>query len=277
MTITPEVVLKARRWSALGLPKTSDGLRAAQRAVHPDVCKEPDAHDAFIRVSELYNGPDIKTRLAEGTFTGNHYVCWTFDPSNNDLARSAEKAHAAIINQKTPVEWVGKAALLGNTLSVNYSTPGWYYMTEWGFLNARDVGWILRRLCAIVHVASTAGWVHGDIIPEAIVVLPSEHGVRLDGWWTAVKKGEPLKVKPSAFTPIRFLSNAPVDSKMSISQIADTMLHYETSSNLKALLKRLKFNPVSPSEALKQIDEALMKDFGKPAWHELTAPMTGEI
>lgn len=280
MTITPETVLKARRWSALGLPKTPEGLRAAQRVVHPDVCKEPNAHDAFIRVSELFNGPDIHTRLADGSFVGNHKVAWKFDPSNNDLARSAEKAHRDILKATTvPVEWVGRANLSGDTLTIDYGQAGWYYLSEYALatLSARDVGWILRRLCAIVHVASEAGWVHGDITSESIVVLPSEHGVRLDGWWAAVKKGEPLKVKPSAFTPIRFLSNAPTESKMSIAQIADTMLHAETSDNLKALLKRLKFNPVSPSEALKQIDAALLKDFGKPAWHELPVPATGEI
>lgn len=276
-TITPEAVLAARRWSELGVPRTNEGLRAVQRVVHPDVCKHPQAADAFIAAKNLFHGPDFITRLAMGEFAGNHRINWTFPPENVDLAEYAAKAHSAILNQKTPVEWVPRATLSGNILTTDYGQAGWYFLSEFSSLDERDVGWIIRRLFAIARVANDAGWVHTNIVPETVVVLPSEHGVRLDGWWQAVKVGEPLKTKPDAFTPIRYFSGMGADTSLEVAQIADTMLRYDVSSTLKGLLKTFKYSQPNPNDALNQVDSALFKDFGKPSWHDLPAPSHGEI
>ena len=49
-----------------------------------------------------------------------------------------------------------------------------------------------NRLLAVIHLAERAGWIHGDIAPGVIALNPVEHGLRLDGWWTAVRSGHRL-------------------------------------------------------------------------------------
>jgi hypothetical protein len=53
-------------------------------------------------------------------------------------------------------------------------------------LDARDVAWMWRRLLVAIGLAHRAGVVHGAVVPDNVLVEPSDHGLVLVNWCYAV-------------------------------------------------------------------------------------------
>lgn len=266
--------MRATSWADLNLPHDAKGLRSAQRAVHPDVCLEADAHDAFTKLTVLFEAPDMDLRLAKGSFKGGK-VEWKFDTHDQDLADLAHKAHNKIRKVKDGELWVAESSLLGTTLTNTYG-DGWWFLRSFPKLDERTVVWVVKRLMAVITLAEKAGMVHGDINKNTVALNPSLHGLRLDGWWTSVNIGESLQVKPDAETLTKYLRGAEVDAKLSVSQAAKMLLD-NNCGVLEPLLEKFWTNPPTPQEAFQKLDDASRAKFGKPTWHELKEPKSKGI
>jgi serine/threonine protein kinase len=64
-------------------------------------------------------------------------------------------------------------------------------------IDARDVAWMIRRTFEGLGWVHSLHYVHGAMIPEHILVHPTEHGARLVGWSYARPSGFRLKAIPS--------------------------------------------------------------------------------
>lgn len=270
-----ENILESSRWSEIGFPHTKEGLRKAQAQVHPDICHDPRANDAFIKVTELFNSPQIDLRLAAGYYD-NGSIKWVFEPSNYDLRDSALRIQRKIWESTDKVKWVPKPSVQKNNLISEYG-EGWWVLSDFKKLDERTSVWIWRRLLAVISVAEKCGYVHGDINSNSVVVHPKEHGLRLDAWWTAVDLNTPLQVSPVASTPPAFLSGNDCNAELSISQASSMLLTYDVAENLRELLTEWRLRPVSVEEAYKQSNNAIEKDFGESQWHELSHPDSPSI
>ena len=270
------IVLNATSWDQLGLERDKTGLRKAQVRVHPDVCKHPQANLAFTKLKSLFHAPDVSLRLAAGRFGGGS-IYWSFDALNSDLLDRAEKAQNALWKSSEPVQWVPEPHRNKLTLESRYG-PGWWLLSAFKELDERTIAWIWRRLLTVIHLAEREGWVHGDINANTVALLPSEHGLRLDGWWTAVPFGASLEVSPYAFTLPRYLSGNPTDTELSVSQSAALLLESgKTSPALGKFLYEMRLRPIPVEKAVHRGEAALKKDFGGSKWHPLPAPPSKSI
>lgn len=59
-------------------------------------------------------------------------------------------------------------------------------------IDARDAAWMWRRLLTGLGWAHRAGVVHGAVLPEHVLIHPTEHGVVLVDWCYSVAAGTPL-------------------------------------------------------------------------------------
>lgn len=273
-TITASQVMRATSWADLNLPHDASGLKSAQRAVHPDICSEPSAHDAFTKLPILFHAPDMDLRLAKGKFMGGS-VEWKFDIQDQDLTSHAESMQRSVHNQPDGALWAPSGSVMSSTLTNTYGN-GWWFLRDFKKLDARTVVWVAKRLMAAISVAEKAGIVHGDINENTVALNPSQHGLMLDGWWTAVEVGETLQVRPDAPTLNKYLNGAAVDSKFSVSQASKLLLKHECG-NLESHIKAMWVNPTTPQKAFRIVDEKSREAFGKPTWHELAEPKTKGI
>ena len=280
--ITGDQVLSAHAWSDLGIPRTAHAMRQASLAVHPDTWRDPRATEAFARLCELYDAPDFDLRVAGGIRHGPGVIQWTPKPGFADLADVADHAQRDLARTRFRRFFaLGKTVPADSTARlVRYGEPGerWWFLSSFPRLDARTTVWVAKRLAAALNLADQSGWVHGDINPATIVLSPSEHGLKLDGWWTAIRCGERLCVEPSATTPPRYLSGAPADAKLGVGQGAATLLTVSAlTSPLLDIMSRHAVNPGTPNDFFDEVDDAAQRMFGAPAWHHLADPAEDPI
>ena len=273
-----DTVLAAAAWSDLpGYPRDARGLRRLQRELHPDVNPDPRAADAFARIEVLFNAPDVVVHLARGRKRSGAME-WDLGAGNEDLAATAVVAARDVLRQPNPdgsaptVQWVPTPAASGHVLTSDYG-PGWWLLTDFPALDAATAAWVWNRLLAVISMAERAGWIHGDIAPGVIALDPAEHGLRLDGWWTAVRPGHRLVVAPTSTTPPAYKGGKRADAQLSLAQAASSLLERSAPSpKIKNLLLQTSLRPAGLPKTLKHTRGALHADFGRRAWHELAAP-----
>lgn len=276
--LTPAAVLAATRWAELGVPRTPAGLRALRRALHPDLCTDPLAGAAFAHVTALYDGPDVALRLATARRDGPGRLVWTPVPGFEDLLDVADRAHGDLARTRHPRFFTRMAPAPGasHTRLVTYDDGGtarWWFLADVGRLDSRTAVWVAKRLAAAIEQAAEVGWVHGDIHAGTVVLCPEEHGLRLDGWWSAVRLGDRLAVAPRAPTPPRWLGGARVDPCLAVAQAAATVLEVaDVDAPLADVLRRHATGPGLPSALVRDVDGAARSLYGAPAWHPLPEP-----
>lgn len=125
------------------------------------------------------------------------------DPANEDLL-AAEAATLRVLGANLDPIYNAfipelldtlryRDAMSGETRAANVlrDLPGFVPLSEVqtvfpAGLDARDLAWIWRRLLAALGAIHRAGVVHGAIIPEHILIEPTEHGLVLVDWCYAV-------------------------------------------------------------------------------------------
>ena len=277
MTII-DTVLAATTWNDLpGYPRDARGLRRLQRELHPDVNPDPRAADAFARIEVLFNAPDVVVHLARGRKRSGAME-WDLGAGNEDLTATAVVAARDVLRQPNPdgsaptVQWVPTPAASGHVLTSTHG-PGWWPLTDFPALDARTAAWVWNRLLAVIHLAERAGWIHGDIAPGVIALNPVEHGLRLDGWWTAVRSGHRLVVAPTSATPPAYKAGKPADVRLSLAQAASSLRERSAPSpRIGELLHETGLRPAGLPKTLELTRAALHADFGRRSWHELAAP-----
>lgn len=63
------------------------------------------------------------------------------------------------------------------------------YQSKAQAIDVRHVVWIWRRVLEVLAFVHDSGWVHRDLVPENLLIHPSDHGVQLVGWSCAKNIG----------------------------------------------------------------------------------------
>ena len=276
-----DAVLSALNWdplARLGLPHDKKGLLRAKRMLHPDVSKHKQAAEAYMMLDSLFSAPDIDLRIAQGRYTDGG-VRWLFDTANQDLAQRAIRFQQSVHSATDDVKWVPRVdnqddSNYTSTYNLGSDEGSWVMLSEFGNLDSRTVAWVVRRLLAVATVAYNQDVVHGDINKYVVALAPKVHGLRMDGWWSAVKSGEHLIVSPKQETLRRYLSGSKADDLLMVSHIARTMTDCwdKPAGELGSLLREWTLRPVELEQAVRMTEGALNSDFGKRVWHELSTP-----
>lgn len=274
-------VLPALNWdplARLGLPHDKKGLLRAKRMLHPDVSKHKQATEAYMMLDSLFNAPDIDLRIAQGSYVDGG-VRWSFDSVNQDLAQRAIRFQKSIHSATDDVKWVPRVdnqddSNYTSTYNLGSDEGSWVMLSEFDGLDSRTVAWVVRRLLAVATVSYNQNIIHGDINKYVVALAPKVHGLRLDGWWSAVKSGEHLVVSPKQETLRRYLSGSNADDLLMVSHIARTLTDCwnKPTGELGSLLKEWTLRPVELEQAVRMTESALDSNFGKRVWHELSAP-----
>jgi hypothetical protein len=169
---------------------------------------------------------------------------------------------------------VGSPANPSASLLVQYAARAedWWFASAFERLDGRTAVWVAKRFAAAIIEAAAMGWVHGDIHPGTVVICPAEHGLRLDGWWSAVRLGERLTVKPAAPTPPRWLGGAGASEQLSVAQAAAYLRTVTAPKRLIEVFDEHATNPGSAGQFFSDVREVAHRVYGKAVWHELAEP-----
>lgn len=208
-------VLSALNWdllARLGLAHDKKGLLRAKRMLHPDVSKHKQATEAYMMLDSLFSAPDIDLRIAQGRYVDGG-VRWSFDSVNQDLAQRAIRFQKSVHSATDDVKWVPRVdnqddSNYTSTYNLGSDEGSWVMLSEFDGLDSRTVAWVVRRLLAVATVSYNQNIIHGDINKYVVALAPKVHGLRLDGWWSAVKSNEHLIVSPKQETLRRYLSGS---------------------------------------------------------------------
>lgn len=276
-----DAVLSALNWgplACLGLSHDKKGLLKAKRLLHPDVSKHKQATEAYMMLDSLFSAPDIDLRISQGRYVDGG-VRWSFDSVNQDLAQRAIKFQQSVHSATDDVKWVPQVdnqdeSEYTSTYNLDENEGSWVMLSEFNSLDSRTVAWIVRRLLAVATVTYNQGVVHGDINKYVIALASKVHGLRLDGWWSAVRTEEHLIVSPKQKTLRRYLSGSKADDLLMVSHIARTLTDFwdKPVGEMGSLLKEWILRPVELEQAVRMTEDALDSDFGKRVWHELSVP-----
>lgn len=275
-----DAVLSARTWRELGVPHTDHALRHLQRRLHPDLCADTHAADAFAKLMVLWKeNVEFSRRLARGRRVGDQTIRWEVADGDADLAAAVLSAADDIGGSM----FVTTPELVDSTvIDVTYGIGEgrWWFLSDFDAdaLVGEHAVWVFKRLLAAITVIGGAGLSHGDVSAHNIVINPDEHGLQLDGFWGSVPLGSPLLVRPDAVTPAAYLRGAGTTPNMSVAQAASTVLNsFEVSPSFKRMLRELTLRPTTPTTAFESAVAAASADFGRAKWVEMTPPSTPSL
>ena len=273
-------VLEAKTWRSLGVPKTKDELRKFQRELHPDKCSDPRAKDAFAKIMALFEGPDYDLRVAAGQRWEGNQIVWTPKSGFEDRLSPARVALTRFSNLEPQF-----AQFFPRNIGVNldkltaFYGKGWWFLSDYEWqLDSRTIVWIAKRLAGALNQSNRLGIAHCNIHPITVAIMPSDHGLMIDGWWSAVSHGKRLVLKPDTKTPSKYLGGTLADDKIDIAQSAAMLLSVGKPD--KMIAEQLQKNATSPGDAVsffKDIDNAARTLYGKNSWHPLALPKTQMI
>ncbi|WP_433218426.1 serine/threonine protein kinase [Dactylosporangium sp. CS-047395] len=139
-------------------------------------------------------------------------------------------------------------------------------------LDPRDAAWMWRRLLVALGLAHRAGVVHGAVVPQHVLIEPSDHGVILVDWCYSVSTpGERIPaIVPGFDYPSEVLSRGTPGAYTDIAMAASVMAGLMGDRAPKALRRfadgcRLASPRQRPDDAWKllgELDELLHRLYG---------------
>jgi hypothetical protein len=139
------------------------------------------------------------------------------DPQDNDLAQTEARILQILLSGKAADKF---SAYIPNLIdsflyekggvvrqaNIFERQMGWYSLEEVhaaypGGIDPKDMAWMWRRLLVSLGFAHINGVIHGAVLPKNIWILPEQHGLRLDGWWSAVFHPEETGERIPAMLP----------------------------------------------------------------------------
>jgi hypothetical protein len=156
----------------------------------------------------------------------------------------------------------------------------------------RDAAWMMRRLYAALGVAHSRGRVHGQVLPEHVLVHPTSHRALLVGWCGSVEIGQPARLRVTDradFYPHEVSAGAPLTPATDMHMAAVCFAHLLGSTSPRALAavppQIADFIAASlihnthrrPTDALELHDilgDVMRKLVGPPAYRPLAMPAT---
>lgn len=191
--------------SLLGLFPTGNikkQYREAVKQLHPDLCTEPMAEEALIRLNELRlkhekgivitdDAGSVWTQRKEAIFRGE------LDLLNNSYQNYQRLKHLKSQAAQHFQLYLPERMVMTDVLSVEFpfrALP--LHSLE---LPQEHVNWVLSRLLELVAWFAQEGFVHGGINPRSIFILPETHGIALTSFYHMKRVGGRLSTISAAY------------------------------------------------------------------------------
>lgn len=151
-------------------------------------------------------------------------------------------------------------------------------------LDGRDWAWMHRRLLAAIGGAGLANRVHGAIVPENILIEPTQHWLKLVGWSFAVEPGQVLPgrvASRSDLYPPEALAGEPVTEATDIfmaHKVMSTMLARSERAQLAFAAGCTQTSPgLRPDVAglVVEYDELVVRLYGPKKFRPFVMPDLG--
>lgn len=190
MTIIEEVLKAKHINEIIDLTDYTTDCRRLVKLIHPDVCKEPNAAEAFKKFQEL------KRTYEEG---------FKFLDDNGEVV-----IKDTLIRLKGDITIIQNSNRFGNEL-IKYGTENfrkylpisfkdteittnYNYLTLLGVtLPEEHVRWILNRLLEFCAYMERNGLVHGGLTVESALIEPNSHGLNVITFYHTTPIGAKLK------------------------------------------------------------------------------------
>lgn len=157
-------------------------------------------------------------------------------------------------------------------------------------IDPRDMAWMFRRLLFALSLAHNAGFVHGAVLPEHVLIEPDAHGLVLVDWKYAVPRGAQIKAIPAgrrAQYPPEVFEKQPASEATDIWMAVATMrCVLEPATELPPRLRsflagcQLRSPKARPDNALvllREFDELLERMYGPRKFRAFTMnPQAGD-
>jgi hypothetical protein len=275
MTLTATQILEAQSWRQLGIGRSHTDLQALRKRWHPDVNPAPNANEVFAKIEWLYDNADYLLRVAEGKKTATNEIEWVARAGFRDLAAR----YVTVVDDlgTTESRWFPTVlASRDGKVRVNYGFGGhpqrWFWLSDFPRLDQRTTVWLAKRLFAALAAVERSGWCHTDIIPNVVAIDPDNHGLKLDGWWSAVRIGEPLDISPTQKVDAAYEGGKPADSALMVEQAARALLERcHPMKAMRAVLEQAAHSPRSIQQTFWDLDRCGKEAFGTAFW-ALDAP-----
>lgn len=176
--------------------------REAVKQLHPDICSEPEAEEALIRLNELRSKHEkgivltddagsIWTQKKEAIFRGDLGLLHTSARNYRQLkqlkSEAAQHFHLYLPQQMDVTD----------ILSVEF--PFRALPLHSLKLPQEHVNWVLSRLLELVAWLAQEGFVHGGINPRSVFILPETHGIMISSFYHMKEVGERLTTVSAAY------------------------------------------------------------------------------
>jgi serine/threonine protein kinase len=149
-------------------------------------------------------------------------------------------------------------------------------------LDPRDMAWMWNRLLTALFTAHEAGYVHGAITPEHILIRPPDHNGVLIDWSYSVKTGKTVKAivpKYRALYPSEILEKRPVSSATDLFMLAGCikMLVKTAPPAIEGLLRAclipsLRHRESDACELFENFGQVLRRLYGAPKFRPFQMP-----
>ena len=135
------------------------------------------------------------------------------------------------------------------------------------------VVWILKRLLELLDFVHRAGFVHGAVTPDHILIHPYDHGAMLVGWTASGAVGERLRAQSATWSQLygdATLATPKLDIAMACRCVRAVAVGLP---RLHPVLDRGASGQIESAWALRQqLLETSEQIFGPPAYHPLQMP-----
>lgn len=201
--------------------------RQCAKVIHPDICSDPKAQEAFEKLQKLYGRalecirlgcwdetdilrlpgkPKIRYRHSLWFELGKRYVTddqviWVLDSGkekylkryiHTELTYKDDKM-AAVYTKRMPVitDFTDQAIFLKKDPK---EFPMDLFLLAYGDkLTARDIAWMISRMCDLLCFLHFQGLTLNGIEPENLFINPDTHTISIyGGWWYATKIGQKM-------------------------------------------------------------------------------------
>ena len=211
--------------------KIRQKFRDAAKTIHPDICSDPRATEAFERLTKLYDQAlkDIRSgnwsesnivrlpgfgairyRHSMWTEFGARYVTndrviWTFDSDKKkykqlfldglrliNWGRYSKKLSDGHKKQIGAIERATDRAIAIKKDIDEYPLDLFLAVYQ-DKLDGRDIAWMISRMCSLACFLKISGIVHNGLEPTNLFISPKNHTISiLGGWQYAVNSGQKM-------------------------------------------------------------------------------------
>lgn len=280
MTIVQKI-LSAKSITEVLDPTIPNSFRDTVKLIHPDICKEAGAEDAFKRIYELNEaylyGDTYKDE--SGIFKSNRKSV-TFEGEKSLLKKSLDNYNklkafrAADFNHEHFAKYIPKTFELDDTLIGTFE--GESIPLSGLILDQNHANWILSRILEYCILVAQTGYVHCGLNPESIFVVPETHGIIVTSFYHLTKQGSQVKTITGQYKnwyPANLFSNKTAMPIVDIELAKKTTIYLlgdKSGSGIR--LKKTKNKPfmafvtkqhIDPVQAYKEYRETLKANFEK--------------